>query len=410
MKILIFNAYYEPEMIASRYLTSNLYEAMAEYGWHVDLYIPVPTRGVTDAVKDEYSKKKLEYKCKGRLVIHRIWLPSETKNIMQRIFRYMLMSSAFIIRTVFLQTDLIFVQSTPPTLGATAAILKKIKGIPFVYALHDVFPDSLVSTGLTAQDSIMWKIGRIIENFTYRSADKVVVISNDIMRNILNKGVTNQKIVTIPNWVESDKVTPVPKEKNILFEQLGLDMNVFYVVYAGNLGYAQNIEVILHAASLLMENCNIQFLIFGTGNQEKDYKEMAEKMQLTNLSFFPIQPYENVKYVYSAGDVGLVTCKKGTGNSALPSKTWSIMACGRAIIANFDSHTELEYLIEKENIGKFTEADDSVGLKNAILGYWKDKQSCSIAGKSGRKYIENNLTKEICVKKYIETISDVTER
>ncbi|NCD08053.1 MAG: glycosyltransferase WbuB [Negativicutes bacterium] len=410
MKILVFNAYYEPEMIASRYLTTNLYEGMANNGWHVDLYVPYPTRGINEDIKKEYSNKKLEYKCGGNLTIHRLWLPAETKNIWQRTLRYLLMNCAFIAKALFLQADLIFVQSTPPTLGATAAIIKKIKGMPFIYALHDVFPDSLISAGLTVRDSLIWKMGRIVENFTYRNANKVIAISYDIKGNILKKGVKPDKVAVIPNWVESDKVIPVARKDNILFEQLNLDSQAFYVVYAGNMGHAQNIEVILKVASLLNDNTSIQFLIFGSGNQEKEYKEEAERMQLKNLRFFPIQPYEMVKYVYSAGSVGLVTCKKGTGCGAMPSKTWSIMACGRPVLANFDADTELEHLIQTENIGKFTAVDDCEAMKNAIIEYWLNEDSCKLAGENARRYIEKSLTREVCVKRYIDTIAGISER
>lgn len=410
MKILVFNAYYEPEMIASRYLTTNLYEAMANNGWHVDLYVPYPTRGINEEIKKEYSNKKLEYKCNGNLSIHRLWLPAETKNIWQRTLRYLLMNCAFIAKALFLRADLIFVQSTPPTLGATAAIIKKIKNIPFVYALHDVFPDSLLSAGLAARNSFIWKIGRLVENFTYRNANTVIAISHDIKDNIVKKGVNPDKVVIIPNWVESDKVVPVARKDNILFEQLKLDLQAFYIVYAGNLGHAQNIEVILKVASLLNDNTSIQFLIFGSGNQEKEYKEEAKKLHLKNLRFFPIQPYEMVKYVYSAGDIGLVTCKKGTGCGAMPSKTWSIMACARPVLANFDEDTELEHLIKTENIGKFTAVDDCEAMKKAIIEYWLDEDSCKKAGENARSYIEKSLTREVCVTKYIKTIAGVRER
>ena len=410
MKIIVFNAYYEPEMIASRYLTTNLYEAMANHGWHVDLYVPYPTRGINEDLKRRFNKKKLEYKCGGNLAIHRLWLPNETKNIWQRTLRYLMMNCAFIAKALFLQADLIFVQSTPPTLGATAAIIKKIKGIPFVYALHDVFPDSLVSAGLTVRNSLIWKMGRLVENFTYKNANKVIAISHDIECNILKKGVSSDKVVVIPNWVESDKVIPVERKDNILFEQLKLDSNAFYVVYAGNLGHAQNIEVILKVASLLNDNTAIQFLIFGSGNQEKEYKDEAERLELKNLRFYPIQPYEMVKYVYSTGNVGIVTCKKGIGCGALPSKTWSIMSCGRPVLANFDENTELEHLIKTENIGKFTSVDDCEAMKMAIIEYWLDENSCKTAGENARRYIEKNLTREVCVKRYIDSIARISER
>ena len=148
MKAIVFSAYYEPEVAASLYLSTNLYEDMAGSGIDVDLFVPLPTRGVSDEVRNKYKNHKVEVRCNGRLRIHRIGIPKEGKSVIGRAARYILMNAVFILKSISSKADVIFVQSTPPTQGATAAIIKKVMHIPFVYNLQDVFPDSLVGTGI----------------------------------------------------------------------------------------------------------------------------------------------------------------------------------------------------------------------------------------------------------------------
>src|SRR5699024_10501649 len=129
---------------------------------------------------------------------------------------------------------------TPPILGAKAALVKKFRHIPFIYTLQDIFPDSLVSTGLTHQGSLLWLIGQRLENFTYRNADKIIVISDDFKRNIVAKGVPEHKIEVVYNWVDEKAVTPIEREANRLITRYGLDKDKFYATYCGNIGLTQN--------------------------------------------------------------------------------------------------------------------------------------------------------------------------
>jgi len=215
MNLLLYSAYYEPEVAASLYLSTNLYEDFATAGMNVRLYVPLPTRGVTDEVRKSY-RKRIEKKVNGHLEIIRLNIPKEGKKTIQRIFRYLWMNLVFIYTSSKIDADAIFVQSTPPTQGAMAAIIKKKKKIPFIYNLQDVFPDSLVGSGMTKERSIVYKIGRIIENFTYKQADRIIVISNDIKANIIMKGVPENKIVVIPNWIDSEIVHPIKRMENHL--------------------------------------------------------------------------------------------------------------------------------------------------------------------------------------------------
>lgn len=187
-----------------------------------------------------------------------------------------------------------------------------------------------------------------------------------------------------------------------LFEKYNIPKDKFTVVYAGNLGYAQNIEVIIKAAEVLKENNDIQFVIFGKGAQEDEYKKMADG--LNNMMFLPIQPYSEVSYVYSLGDVSIVPCNKGFGGSAMPSKMWSIMATGTPVLASFDSGTDMENLIRSEEIGLFSESEDYLMLADNITEIFNSKDKQEMFGKNARIYVEEKRNREVCTQRYIDVI------
>ena len=404
MKLLIFSAYYEPEVAASLYLSTNLYEDMAESGINARLYVPLPTRGVTDEDRKKY-RGKVEYKINNNLEIIRLNIPKEKKSPIIRALRYLWMNILFVFKSNKYDADAIFVQSTPPTQGAMAALIKKHKKIPFIYNLQDVFPDSMVGAGLTTEKSLLFKIGRLIENYTYKNADCIIVISNDIKNNIIKKGVSENKIIVIPNWIDSNLVHPISRQENYLFEKYKISREKFIVVYAGNLGYAQNIEVIIEAAKKLQDNELIQFVVFGKGAQEEEYKKQADGLR--NLVFLPIQPYSEVSYVYSLGDASIVPCKRGFGGSAMPSKTWSIMASGTPVLASFDSDTDLEKLIKKEEFGLFSLSEDADGLIKNILTLFNNPNLKKQMGENARKYVQSNLSRKKCTYQYIEAVKRI---
>lgn len=408
MKILIFKAYFEPEKAASLYITTNLIEDLAKSGFYVDIYVPIPTRGITNKVRKKYKKKKREMQYDDKVNVYRFSLFKEYDNPILRAVRYLFSNIVYIYKGMFAKDiDAIHVGSTPPTMGIVAGLVKKIKKVPLIYSLQDIFPDSLISTGLTKPNSLLYKFGSLIEKYTYKSADKIIVISEDFKKNIISKGVPKEKIEVIYNWVDEKAVVPIEKKDNILFDRLNLKRDKFYVVYAGNLGHAQNIEVILKTAQELSDKEEIEFVFFGAGKQEDYYREMAKNMELKNTNFFPLLPYSLVSHVYSLGDVSIVSCKVGLGKSAMPSKTWSIMSAGTAVIANFDENTDLQFIIEENNVGLFTKADDVKGLKEAIIRLYNNRDLCYLMGKNGREFIVNNLTRKIGTGKYIDIFNNI---
>lgn len=436
MKILFLSAYGYPEQAASSYLGGNRNQAFADAGFKMVTYVPTPTRGVTPEIRKKYKKIKYEERFDGAGVVHRFSMYGEGKNPVLRALRYFLCAIKHFNRGVFAKAarscNVMFIASTPPIQGAMAAMVKKCRRdhIPFVYNLQDIFPDSLVGTGLAKKDGLLWKIGRRIENFTYRNADKIIVISQDFKRNIMAKGVPEEKIEVIYNWVDQNAVVDVPREQNKLFDMYGLDRNKFYITYNGNIGLTQNLEMLCEVAKELeVSHPDIHFVLVGTGaywdtlvaklrSEKQEVKTQApdgsEALTFGNISLLPFQPYEDIAHVFSLGDASLVISKPGVGENSVPSKTWSIMSASRPVLANFDEN-ELKEIVDGTSAssttgkpcGIFTKAGDKEAFRQAILRLYGDRKLCKEMGRNGRQFVMDNLTREVGTQKYVEVIKAV---
>lgn len=403
MKAIFPCSYYLPETAASLYITDNIVHACADKGIEVDLYTPSPTRNVPDGSVWEREERQMD----GKLRIHRFHLYGEGKNPMLRALRYFLGEFILLHYCMWKKYDVAFVDSTPPIQGLKMPLIKWLKRKPTIYNVQDIFPDSLVGTGLTHEGSLIWKIGRMVEKITYRYADKIIVISEDFKKNIMAKGVPEDKIVVIYNWVDQNKVVDVPREENKLFEIYGLDRGKFYITYNGNIGLTQNMDMLLDVAKELQEEYeDIHFVLVGNGAYLDEVKRKVADQQLENVHLLPFQPYEDISHVFSLGDASLVISKPGVGANSVPSKTWSIMSASRPVLANFDEN-ELKTIIENNHCGIFTKAGDKDAFKESILTLYNHRELCKEYGHNGRKFVMDNLTREVGTQKYVDVIKEV---
>lgn len=415
MRILRLRSYYYPEKASGAHLIDDLDDAYAEAGFFNVNIVPTPCRGITKEERKRYSKIKYEESHEGHQVVYRFSMFAERKNAIQRASRYLLCGVIEYFKAIkFTDTDLVFSSSTPPTQGLFSAMVahklskKEKRRIPFVYNLQDVFPDSLVTSALTHNGSLIWRIGRKIENYTYRNASHIITISNSIKNNLIHKGVAPDKITVVSNWIDLGNVKPVPRMENSIIGEYNINPDKFLVVYAGNLGAAQGAEIILDAAKLLSHEKRIHIVVFGGGANYTRFKMNAESLR--NVSVFPLLPVDRVSEVYSLGNVSLITCKKGTGNAGLPSKTWSIMACNTPIIASFDTDSELAEALNASGAGICVAPGDAQLLADAILEYFLKWTTGDLITSNYRVYVEENASKEKCVAKYIRVLEQEYER
>lgn len=410
VKVLACSAYYKPEVAANIYLLNDIYEGMIHAGHTLEVYAPVPVRGVSREVHNKYKHKKLESEYDGRLRIHRIAMYRESKSYILRAVRYFLVDMAFIWKGLQTEADVIFVQSTPPTQGMMAGILGMIKHIPVIYNLQDIFPESLVNARMTKKGSMLWKIGRLVENFSYRHAEKIIVISEDFKRNIMAKGVPEEKIAVVPNWADVSSIYPVAREDNVLIRRYHLSPEKFYITYCGNVGHTQNIDLLLETAKELSAQENLSFVIIGDGADQERIQKRVQDERIGNVILLPFQPYEDIAHVFSLGDVGLIISKPGVGNNSVPSKTWNIMAAGKPVLASFDLNSELCRLIDAAGCGICADDFTVDALCRAIKKLIGKKQMLAEMGKKGFDYLSRNMDRDKAVAQYIAQLQLIFQR
>ena len=406
MKVIFPFSYYYPEQCAGIFVVDDLMHRLAEEGDESVIYVPTPTRNVREGV--EWKRKEVH--CDDKMVVKRFRMYGEGKNPLLRALRYCFCELVYLHHLLCDKYDVAFIDSTPPIQGLKLPIVRLFRKCPVVYNAQDLFPDTLSGTGLAKKGGLLWKIGSWVARVTFNNTDKIIAISEDIKRTLVEeKGIPADKVVVVYNWVDSDAVVPIAKEENPLFEEFGLNREKFHVVYAGNLGNAQNINIVVDAAARLRDNENVEFVVFGSGGLESDIRARIETEGLKNLRLLPLQPVERVKYVYSLGDVCLVSCKEGLGGSAMPSKTWSILSCGRPVLANFDEG-ELQMILTKNQLGVFTKAGDLEGFVEAISQLAAEPVKCAEMGARGRQFILDNLTKDAGTRKYAEVLRSVCKK
>lgn len=412
MKMLYLSPYSYPERVSSSHLDSNLSEAYTYAGFDSVTYAPTPTRGVDDETRKKYAKIRYEEFNDGHDVLYRFPMFREGTNPIQRALRYILVNIIQYFKGIREKdVDVIMGASTPPTQGMLLGLVKKTlsrkygRKVPFIYNLQDIFPDSMVNAKMTTEGSIIWKIGRKVEAFTYRNADKIIVISDDFKRNIMAKGVPEEKIVVIPNWVDTSAVYSVDRDNNPMFAKYDLDPSKFYICYSGNIGHSQNIGMLLEAAKKLANELpELHFVIIGDGAAKNELAQAVVDDEIENITLLPFQDYADIAYVFSLGDTGLIISKPGIGGSSVPSKTWSIMAAERPVLASFDEDSQLAQLIRESECGLVAQAGDADAFVAAAKQLYAHRQAAAEMGKRGRAYVQEKLSKETCTGMYVSTI------
>lgn len=243
----------------------------------------------------------------------------------------------------------------------------KRKGMRVVAMLQDVWPDNAVQSGLLREGSLLYRFFEFFQRYVYKKADRIVCISDDMKAFIASKGVPEEKISVIYNWGYTDEIVDISWEENEFVKKFDLKKDLFYAIYAGNIGRMQNVELVLKAAEKLQNEQKIKFLIIGAGAREEQIKQMAEEMNLLNVEFLPFQPAELATSIYSAAGVNLIPLVPGGVKTALPSKTGVCLSCGQPVIFCFGENCRFAETVRAYHAGDCVSAEDPAELANVIL-------------------------------------------
>lgn len=291
--------------------------------------------------------------------------------------------------------------SPPLTLGLTGWLASRIRRCPSVFNIQDVFPDAAVETGAITNARII-AMSQWLERVSYHRSDAVVVLSEDLRANVLAKisPKHQHKVHVIPNFVDSDRITPRDRMTSYRDElHIGAEQ---VVMYAGNVGYSQSLTMLLHAAHELPE---VTFVVNGDGAAREELQRDA--VGLPNIRFSGYQPADRVAEVLATADIHVVPLRTGLGAVSVPSKTYSILAAGRPVVAAIDAGTEVTRILAESGAGVSVAPDDPVAFTDALRAMVNSGSAATEAGARGRLWVESHVSPARVAHSYLDVIASL---
>lgn len=292
--------------------------------------------------------------------------------------------------------DGVLAVSPPLILGLAGAAIARARGGRFVFNIQDVFPDVAIDLGLLKNPGLV-RAARVLERTVYKRADAITVLSDDLRDNIARR-TEPSKISVIPNFVDAERIHPAPKE-NDYRREFGL-VGKRVVMYAGNIGLSQSLDLVIDAAIAMADDPDVVFVLNGAGAARAELERQARG--LDNVLFVDPQPASRLGHVLGAADVHVVALKKGLAAASVPSKTYSILASGRPLVASVDPGSAVARLVRDADAGIPVPPEDAEAFTKAIRLLLDDPVTAEAQGANGRRVIETWATPAAIAERYEE--------
>jgi colanic acid biosynthesis glycosyl transferase WcaI len=383
MRILVVTLLYMPDGGPSAPLYGMLCEELAQRGHDVSVIAAVP-HYPSGRVLTSYRGLRIKRSYENGVSVVRVPVPSvHRKSLPQRLLQFVCFQLGATFAGLSQSYDVLLVGNPALETCLPLAVLGLGRRKPVIFSVHDVYPDVGINLGIFRHKATITAI-KSMEHFCLSSSCYVRVLSDSFFEPLVCLGISRGKIKLIYDWVDTDLIKPLPKGNSFARDN---QLNGFFVVlYAGNIGLSQGLEHILSAAESLKIHEEIKFVFVGDGAGLQPLKEQAAQSNLGNVRFLPFQPRSRLPEVLASADVSLITLKKGIGTASLPSKSFSILASGRPILASVDEGSDTWNLVQRAEAGICVLPEDPIALASAILNLKKDHSLRKIFGEKGRKY------------------------
>jgi colanic acid biosynthesis glycosyl transferase WcaI len=383
MRVLIVTPHYLPDAGPSAPLYAMLCEALVKMGYDITIIAGVPhypSGLVSKNFKGFHVRRTVE--CGVNVV--RVPLPSvDRSNLWQRLlqlFVFQIQATWIGLRCNY---DVAMFSSPALAMGIAFAVLTVFRRKPAIYSIHDVYPEVGVTLGVLRHQWII-KFIAMTECFCLKRAKYVRILSESFAPSLHKLGVPDHKMKLIYDWVDTDLIHPLPRDNAFAREYKLVEK--FVVLYAGNIGLSQGLESVIEAAQSMKCDPSIQFVFVGDGSGKAKLVAEAEQQQLKNVTFLPFQPRSKLPEVLASADISLVILQKGIGSVSLPSKTLSILASGRPILASVDEQSDISNLVKRSEAGVCIPPEHSELLVSAIRLMQNSQDTRDKMSRAGRSY------------------------
>lgn len=391
-RIVVLCPHFDPDTAPTGVVMSRIVAELVSLGHEIHVVTALPWYR-HHAIEPEWRGAAVRRERTGWGSISRVHpLPGEDKlNLVRRAFGfagYTLLAGleAMRIGRPLSRVDAVIAMSPPITLGLTGWLVSRIRRGSLIFNIQDVFPDAAVDTGAITNRRVI-AAARALERLSYLRSDAVTVLSEDLAANVRDKvgPAAAARVHVIPNFVDTTAITP-GERMTPYREQLGLGDEPV-VLYAGNVGFSQSLDLVIDAAEQLPD---VTFLVNGNGAARPALEELARSRPNVRFADY-IEPHR-LSELLATGDIHVVPLKAGLARVSVPSKTYSIMAAGRPVVASIDEGTAVPSILAESGGGLSVPPEDPAAFVAALRELLADPDRSMDMGANGRRWVEREAS------------------
>ena len=396
MRMLFYSLNYAPELTATGKYTGDMAAWFARRGHEVDAIAGMPHYPQWALLPDYAPARYLQEDQAGVRVMRVPHFIPERPNVsaasrirmeLSFIFKSLRYWSAVLVSAR--RYDCVVLVCPPLFTSFYAVVYRLVRGVPWVIHVQDIQTDVAVSLGLV-KNRFLKRLLYFLERFVLRRASMISTISESMKIRLETKAGAGRDVLLTPNWSDPDVLNSA-SHQNTFRRENGIPEDKRIVMYSGNLGEKQGVEIIVEVAALLQNHTQICMVVVGDGVARDDMVAMADDIGLSNIMFLPVQRRVDLPSMLQAADLHLVIQKQATFASVLPSKLANIFAAGRPCIVTAGKGTDLEAMVSSNSLGLAVEPDNAAELTEAIIRLVDDNKNLAEMGKNARKYAIKQL-------------------
>ena len=389
MKILFINQWFQPEAVLRGL---PLARALVDRGHEVEVLTGFPNYP-HGKIYEGYTLKLWQRDQIDDIPISRVFLyPSHDRSVSRRFLNFssFALSASMIGPWMVRRPDVVYVYHPPATAALPGVVFKYLRGVPMVYDIQDLWPDTFAATGMFNHPLGL----RLIDGWcrwVYRVADRIVVLSPGFKRLLIERGVPEAKIEVVYNWADDTVIAPVPRDERMA-KELGLEGR-FNIMFAGNMGSAQALHAVVDAAAIVQRNApKIQFVFVGDGVETQHLMEQARAINLNNVCFLERRPISEIAAVMALADVLLVHLRDDPlFRITVPSKIQTYLAMGKPILLGVRGDAESLLSQARAGLSCTPESHESIARK-AMMLYNMPLEELAEMGKRGERWYRKTLS------------------
>ena len=331
-----------------------------------------------------------------------LWVPKQPsgRKRLLHLMSFVLTSLPVLLRMLTGRPDVLFVVAPALLVAPQALVLARLLAVPTWLHVQDFEVDAALGLGIVNKGWMSF-VARQFEGFLLKRFDQVSTLSAAMRERLLRKGVASERASLLPNWVDMKAIRPAGAVSNGVRAELGIAAETTLLLYAGNMGEKQGLDVVVVAAERLQTTPGLLFLMVGTGAAHA--RLQARAVGLSNMVWWPLQPSERLNELLNAADIHLLPQRGDAADLVMPSKLGGMLASGRMVLGTAKADTELGRLLELTGVR--VEPEQPELLADAIVRYACNRPARDERGAAGRRYAEDKLDIDPIMRRFVGAVA-----